>query len=383
MKQAERKTPEQLLDAIERQSRGHFKILIGAAPGVGKTYAMLREGNELLRKGADVVIGLIETHGRVETERQIGELPIIELSAIEYKGKVLYELNVAKILERRPQTVLIDELAHTNAPSSKHRKRYEDVLEILAAGIDVISAMNIQHLESLHDMVEQLTGVKVGERVPDRMLHVADEVQLIDTSPEKLRERLRAGLIYKQDKIEQSLNHFFRLGNLNALREVALREVADDVDDRLEHYKQENGIDGMKGANEKILVCVNYRKNAERLIRRGWRIANRLKCSLDVLNVPLVPISELDEQNRKKLSGLEQLCASLGADLHIRPIGGKRPADVITDFVRAHGITQIILGQSARSRFEEITKGSIINKIMKNTRYVDVLIVADGVEGRD
>lgn len=378
-----RRTPEEYLELIRREKQGSLKIFVGSAPGVGKTYAMLREGNEMCKKGIDIVIGLIETHGRESTKEQIGCLPVIPLKKVNYQGKVLEEMDVESILQRHPRFVIIDELAHTNVPGSKNAKRYEDVLEILAAGIHVITAMNIQHLESLNNTIEQLTGVKVRERVPDSILNRANEVQLIDTPPEMLRERLASGLIYKEEMIEQALKNFFRPGNLNALREIALREVADDVDDRLESYKLEKGIDGMKGANEKILVCVNYRPNAERLIRRGWRIANRLKCQLYILNIPSKPVQEMDEGTHKKLRMIEQLAKDLDAQFYIQALSGKKPAQVIIDFVKEKGITQIILGQSARSRFEEILKGSIMNKIMKETKYVDVLVVADEVDNRD
>ncbi|KEO81382.1 KdpD-like non-kinase potassium sensor [Tumebacillus flagellatus] len=378
-----RKNPEALLRQIKREHRGYFKIFIGAAPGVGKTYTMLRECNDLLQQGLDVVIGLIETHGRRGTEAQIGALPVLPMRQISYKGRAFAEMDLEGILQRRPAYVIIDELAHTNVPGSKNQKRYEDVLEILEAGIHVMSAMNIQHLESLNDTVEQLTGVKVRERVPDWILTEANEVQLIDTPPEKLRERLKQGLIYKPEKVEQSLKNFFRTGNLNALRELALRELADDVDERLEHYKWEHGIEGMVGASEKILVCVHYGQNAERLIRRGWRIASRLKCELYILNVPTKPVHEFDEATRKKLREIEQLAKDLGAEFHIEALGGRKPADAIIQFVERTGITQIVLGQSARSRWEEIVKGSIINKILSETRFVDVLIVADGVDHRE
>lgn len=381
---ARQRTPEDYLEMIRREKEAYLKLFVGAAPGVGKTYAMLREANEMYKKGIDIVIGLIETHGREETRLQMGDLPVIPMRQIQYQGKVLEEMDVEAILHRRSKYVVVDELAHTNVPGSKHKKRYEDVLEILDAGINVISAMNIQHLESLNNTIEQLTGVKVRERVPDLILNRANEIQLIDTPPEKLQERLRAGLIYKPEKIEQSLKNFFRLGNLNALREISLREVADDVDDRLETYKQEQGItDGMKGANERILVCVNYRPNAERLIRRGWRIASRLKCQLYILNIPDKPVQDLDDATYKKLRMIEQIAKDLGAQFHIRALNGKKPAQVIVDFVKEKGITQLILGQSARSRWEEITKGSILNKIMKDTRYVDILVVADQGDKRE
>ncbi|MFT9850111.1 universal stress protein [Aneurinibacillus sp. REN35] len=381
--EGKKKTPEDFLQMIEKEQHGYLKIFIGAAPGVGKTYMMLKEGNEMLEKGIDIVIGLIETHGRVETATQIGKLPIFPLKKVVYKEKEFEEMDLEGLLARRPSYVIVDELAHTNVPGSTHKKRYEDVMALVRAGINVITAMNIQHLESLNDTVEQLTGIKVRERVPDWMLDKANEIQLIDTSPEKLRERLTSGLIYKPEKIEQSLNNFFRPGNLNALREIALREVADDVDERLESYKQEKGIDGMKGANEKILVCVNYRPNAERLIRRGWRIASRLKCQLYILNIPLVPVQKMDTCTRKQMRVLEDIAKDLHAEFHIRASAGRKPEQIIIDFTNEKGITQIVLGQSARSRWEEITKGSIVNRIMKYTRHVDILIVADGVDHRE
>ncbi|SDH10499.1 two-component system, OmpR family, sensor histidine kinase KdpD [Aneurinibacillus thermoaerophilus] len=378
-----RETPEELLKRIEKESRGYLKIFIGAAPGVGKTYMMLREGNELLKKGVDIIIGIIETHGRAATAAQIENLPIFPLKKVDYKNKQLKEFDLEGILERKPQYVIVDELAHTNVPGSKNQKRYEDVMELVKAGINVMTAVNIQHLESLNDTVEQLTGIKVRERIPDWMLNEANEIQLIDTPPETLCERLKAGLIYQPEKIEQSLKNFFRIGNLNALREIALREVADDVDERLESYKLEKGINGMKGANEKILVCVNYRPNAERLIRRGWRIASRLKCQLYILNIPLVPVHKMDGATRKQHRLLEKLAKDLDAEFHIRAPGGRKPEQLIIEFVEEKGITQVVLGQSARSRWEEIIKGSIVTKIMKGTKHVDILIVADGVDHRE
>lgn len=375
-----RKSPEEILAEIEKSERGYFKLFIGAAPGVGKTYMMLREANDMLSEGIDIVVGIVETHGRRQTAEQIGALPVLPLKEIQYKGRIFKELDVEGIIKRRPQFVIVDELAHTNVPGSKNKKRYEDVMEILDAGISVLSTMNIQHLESLHDTVQELTGVKVRERVPDWILDEANEIQLVDIPPEKLIERLKAGHIYKKEKVEQALQNFFRPGNLNALRELALRELADDVDERLEHYKEEVGLEEMIGANQKILVLVHYGKNAERLIRRGWRIAQRLKTDLYILNVPSKPVDALSEEERKKLREIEALARALEAKFYVRAKGGRRAVDVMIDFIKEHGITQVVIGESARSRWQEIIRGSIANRIMEKTKYVDVLIVADGVE---
>ncbi|MBE3596003.1 MAG: universal stress protein [Hydrogenibacillus sp.] len=379
-REPKRKSPEQILAEIEQSNRGYFKLFIGAAPGVGKTYMMLREANDMLNDGIDVVVGVVETHGRKATEEQIGALPVLPLKKIEYRGRVFTELDVEGVIKRRPQFVIVDELAHTNVPGSKNKKRYEDVMEILSAGISVLSTMNIQHLESLHDTVEDLTGVKVRERVPDWILDEANEIQLVDIPPEKLIERLKAGKIYKPEKVEQALQNFFRPGNLIALRELALRELADDVDERLEELREEEGLEEMAGASPKILVLVHYGNNAERLIRRGWRIAQRMKADLYILNVPTKPVEQLDAEDKKKLREIEALAKSFEAKFYVRATGGRKVVDVIVDFIKEHGITQVILGQSARSRLQEILRGSIANRIMERTKFVDVLIVGDGSE---
>lgn len=276
----QRRTPEEYLEYIRQQNRGKLKLYVGAAPGVGKSYKMLYDAREMKKDGMDIVIGLIETHGRKETEDAIADLEKIPLKEIEYKGKVFYELDVEGIIKRAPQVVVVDELAHSNIPSSKNKKRYMDVQELLEAGISVLSAFNIQHLESVHDIVAQITNVKVRERIPDFILQKANEIQLVDATPEVLRKRLIDGKIYKEEKIQQSLQNFFTLNNLGALRELSLREVADDMDEKI----SQTVIEPI-GVKEKILVCVQYSSTAEKLIRRGWRMADRLNAELYVLNV--------------------------------------------------------------------------------------------------
>lgn len=368
----QRRTPEEYLEYIRQQNRGKLKLYVGAAPGVGKSYKMLFDAREMRKEGIDVVIGLIETHGRKETEEAIAELEAVPLKEIHYKGKVFPELNVEAIIKRAPQVVIVDELAHTNIPSSKHKKRYQDVEELLDAGIDVLSAFNIQHLESVHDIVEQITGVKVRERVPDFILQKANEIQLVDVTPEVLRKRLMDGKIYKEEKIGRSLNHFFTLNNLGALRELSLREVADDMDEKISQFTEEP-----IGVKEKILVCVQYSSTAEKLIRRGWRMANRLNAELYVLNVEREKIESIAEAKKQVIEEWKTLTNQFEATFLLEEAKGSKPADVIIKVAKERQVTQVLLGQSARTRWEEIRKGSIVNEIMRQTKNIDIHIVAD------
>lgn len=372
-----RKTPEELLAEIEQLKRGSWTIYIGSAPGVGKTYRMLQEAHDVKREGVDVVIGLVETHNRKETAALIRGLEVIPKRKIEYKGKTLEEMDAAAIIERKPDLVIIDELAHTNIPGSKNEKRYMDVEDILREGVNVLSAVNIQHIESVHDIVQQVTGVKVRERIPDRILDLANEVILIDVTPETLQKRLREGKIYEQHNIQQALTHFFTKNNLAALRELALREVADDVDDRIERLNRQNGYSRPRGTNEKILVCVQHGKNAEKLIRRGWRIANRLKAELFVLHVSRKAKDQMTANERHKIQQWERLCGQFGAGFIFLPSNDRRISEAITGVAKQNNITQIVLGQSARSRWEEIWKGSIVNSMMRHTDGIDIHIVSD------
>ncbi|MCF7617568.1 KdpD-like non-kinase potassium sensor [Bacillus sonorensis] len=372
-----RKTPEELLAEIEQLKRGSWTIYIGSAPGVGKTYRMLQEAHDVKREGIDVVIGLVETHNRKETAALIRGLEVIPKRKIEYKGKTLEEMDAAAIIERKPDLVIIDELAHTNIPGSKNEKRYMDVEDILREGVNVLSAVNIQHIESVHDIVQQVTGVKVRERIPDRILDLANEVILIDVTPETLQKRLREGKIYEQHNIQQALTHFFTKNNLAALRELALREVADDVDDRIERLNRQNGYSRPRGTNEKILVCVQHGKNAEKLIRRGWRIANRLKAELFVLHVSRKAKDQMTANERHKIQQWERLCGQFGAGFIFLPSNDRRISEAITGVAKQNNITQIVLGQSARSRWEEIWKGSIVNSMMRHTDGIDIHIVSD------
>lgn len=361
---------------IERIRRGKCKVYIGAAPGVGKTYTMLREGNDLLRKGIDVVIGLLETHGREETIAQVGELQTIPRLETVYMETRLDEMDTAAIIKRNPEVVLIDELAHTNVPGSVHKKRYEDVLEILNAGISVISTMNVQHMESLNDAVEQITGIRVRETVPDSVLHLADEVQLIDVAPDALRQRMEEGKIYHRSKIDQALGNFFKLGNLIALREFALREIADDVDERLESWDRRDSLRGPWRRDEAIFVAVTTSANAERLIRRGFRIANRLKATWFVSYVH--EGSTIPEPLAKRLEKLSELTTKLSGTFVLQQAGHRRQvASLLIDKADEFAATQMIIGQSARGIRSNLWRGSVVNRILRYARHMDVLVVTD------
>ncbi|MFP7253766.1 KdpD-like non-kinase potassium sensor [Terribacillus goriensis] len=358
------------LAAASIQGRGRLKLYIGAAPGVGKTYKMLTDAQQMKKEGIAVAIGVIETHGRPETSAQLGDLEQVPLLEIHYKDRPFFELNVEGILEHAPKVVLVDELAHTNIPGSKNAKRYQDVMELLDAGIDVLAAVNIQHLESVHDIVQTITGVRVNERVPDLFVQQADEIQLIDATPETLQKRLREGKIYPAHRIQKSLQNYFQLTNLAALRELALREIADEVDEKLE---RQNGADyrGPLGVHEKILICVQHVDTAERLIRRGYRMANRLNAELFILHVTRDAVAE-----KEKVDYIRQLCSTFDAHFLLHT-SSKRAANAIVSEAKKYFITQILLGQSARTRWEEVWKGSIVNTIMRQTCNIDIHIVAD------
>ncbi|EJY56813.1 Osmosensitive K channel His kinase sensor [Alicyclobacillus hesperidum URH17-3-68] len=350
----------------ERKLPGKLIILVGAAPGVGKTYRMLRDAHDWRARGVDVVIGHIETHGRKETEEQIGDLERIPKRLIEYSGRVYEEPDLASILARRPQIVLMDELAHTNAPGSVFKKRYQDILYLLENGIDVATAVNVQHIESLKDRIEHITGVTVRERVPDWFVKLASELKLIDISPETLIERLQEGKIYPSDKVERALNHFFQPAHLAALREIALREVADVVDGPLTSPPQADP--------ERILVCVNYRPHSEALVRRGWRIADRLQAQLYVLTVQTeFPLSS---QNERDFAAVRELAEQFGATFLIRPALNKSVGQVIVETATSERISQIVMGQSINRGGGLLFTHRPIAYVLNRAAFVDLHIVA-------
>lgn len=356
--------------------RGRFKIYIGAAPGVGKTYTMLREAHDLKARHIDVVGGIIETHHRQGTEEKIGDLTIIPQKKIHFRGGVFEEMDMSAILARNPEVILVDELAHSNMEGCTHRKRYEDVEELLSAGISVISTLNIQHIESLNDTVFELTGVKVRETVPDSILRMAQEVVLIDVPPETLQQRMREGKIYSIDKVEQALSHFFKQGNLIALREMALREVADHIDDRLEANDDRSALRGPWRRMEVIYVCVNTKSKAERLIRRGFRTAQRLKATMYVTFVQeqLMILAE----DKARLTQLEELTNRLGGTFVRLQV--QQPRDLVR--LLAHDmeqklVTQVFLGHSSRTKYEIIQRGYFLQNLLRSIRTMDVVVIAD------
>ncbi|MFD0673791.1 histidine kinase [Cohnella sp. GCM10027633] len=373
-----RLSAEEIERKIERIRRGKFKVYIGAAPGVGKTYRMLREGNDLLKKRIDVVIGLLETHGRQETLAQVGELYTVPREIIDYKGAKLEEMDAAAIIARNPEVVLIDELAHTNVPGSANKKRYEDVVKILEAGISVISTMNVQHLESLNDAVEQISGVRVRETVPDRVLHLADEVELIDVAPGALQQRLREGKVYAMDKVAQSLNNFFKTGNLIALRELALREIADDVDERLEAWERGGSLRG-PWRRESIFVCVAAGGNAGRLIRRGFRIAHRLKAEWHAMYVH-VGDGPLGVDAAASVEAARQLAERLGGTFEIGRARSKHQVpEALLAKTEEYRSTQVVMGQPARGWgvLKALFGRSVVDAILRRGRHMDALVVAN------
>jgi Osmosensitive K+ channel histidine kinase len=370
-----RLTPEEALNICRQQDRGTLKIFLGYAPGVGKTFAMLNEANRRRKYGKDIVIGYVENHGREETDTQIGDLEVLPRKKIVYNDTELTELDADAVLKRHPETVLIDELAHTNVPGSKNKKRYEDVLEILGQGISVISTLNIQHLESLNDVVFQITGIRVNETLPDWILQQADEVVVVDLTPDALQNRLRRGNVYNLDKVPQALRNFFRKGNLNALRELVLRQAAEDVDEALDAYMKREGIKDNWHTVERLMVCVSSSPNAKKLIRRGARIANRYKCEWHVVSVNSTRLffRRDAEEDKKMLRSHMQLAKQLGAEM--AELTGRSVSETLAAFANQKHITQIVMGQSSRTKVETFFRGSTINKLIKMVRNVEIHLI--------
>jgi two-component system, OmpR family, sensor histidine kinase KdpD len=359
----QRPTADALLARIKEQDRARLRIYIGAAPGVGKTYEMLQEAHALRARGLDVVVGFVETYGRRETEAQLKDLEVVPRRAIEYRGVTMEEMDVDAILTRKPQACVVDELAHTNVPGSRHGKRYEDVLEILDAGIHVMTAVNIQHLETLNDAVARATGVRVRETVPDTFLDRADEVINVDVTVEELRNRLREGKIYRPEKVEQALSNFFRKGNLSTLRELALRAVADEVGEKAASYRAREGLEPAL-IPERVMVCMSSNALAPRVIRTGARIAGRLGSRWYAVYVE-TPHERADRINPRDADALQQnirLAETLGATV-VR-VKAAKPADGLIAFAQREGVTHVIFGQSARTRWELLVRGSTLDKFL-------------------
>ncbi len=359
----QRPSADALLARLKEKDRARLRIYVGAAPGVGKTYAMLRESHALRATGIDVVVGFVETYDRRDTQAQLEDLEVIPRRKVEYRGTTLEDMDVDAIVRRRPTVCVVDELAHTNVPGSRHAKRYEDVLEILSAGIHVMTAVNIQHLETLNDAVAKATGVRVRETVPDTFFDRADEVINVDVTVEELRNRLREGKIYRPEKVEQALTNFFRKGNLSTLRELALRAVADEVGEKAASYRAREGLEPAL-IPERVMVCMSSNALAPRVIRTGARIAGRLgsKWYAVYVETPREKPGRIDPADSDALQQNIRLAESLGATV-VR-VRAARAAEGLIAFAQREGVTHVIFGQSARSRLELVWRGSTLDKFL-------------------
>lgn len=367
-----RPSPEHFLTLIRQTQRGRLKIYLGFAAGVGKTYEMLQEGHRLKRLGLDVVIGTVETHGREETALQIGNLEQVARRRIEYRGVVLEELDIDALLARHPGVALVDELAHTNAPGSRNNKRYQDIEELLRAGVNVISTLNIQHLESLYDLVEKATGVKVKERIPDYVLSMADQLVNVDISAEDLRERLQAGKVYPKERIETALQNFFTQANLTQLREFALEELAHRLDRR---RTDATGAEA-KGSTDRVVVCVSSRSpDAQRLLRKGARLADRLKAPWYALYIqtPREEVDRIEAATQRLIANTMALTQQMGGT----PMTFKG-TDIVTTiaaFVKEYGITHIVMGRSRQPWYRRLFHQSVLERLLHTLPEADVHIV--------
>jgi two-component system, OmpR family, sensor histidine kinase KdpD len=371
-----RPSPDALLKAAEREGRGKLKIFLGAAPGVGKTYEMLSAARKRRQEGVDVVVGVVETHGRAETEAQLAGLDVVPRRRVAYKGRTLEEMDLDAVLKRRPTLVLVDELAHTNAEGSRHPKRYLDVEELLAAGIDVYSTMNVQHVESLNDVVARITRIRVRETVPDRIVDAADEVELVDLTPADLMERLREGKVYVREQAQRALRHYFSPGNLTALRELALRRTAIRVDEQMRSYMREHAITGPWAAGERVIVCLDPSPAAANAVRAAKRTADGLEAELIALYVETDRHATLSEAEHGHLAETMRLAAELGAEVVTVP--GRSVVEEILAFARTRNATRVVVGKSQRSRWFELTHGSVVDELVRSGSGLAIEVAPSG-----
>ncbi|AWM03099.1 sensor histidine kinase [Bradyrhizobium amphicarpaeae] len=373
----QRPSPEALLEAARREegASGKLKIFVGAAPGVGKTYEMLQSAHARRKSGIDVVVGFVETHGRAETEALVRGLEVIPRKRLDYRGQIVEEMDLDAVIARRPQIALVDELAHTNAAGSRHPKRYLDVEELLSHGIDVYTAVNIQHIESLNDVVAQITHVRVRETVPDSVFDRADAIELIDLTPDDLIQRLKEGKVYVSRQAERALEHYFSPGNLTALRELALRRTAERVDEQLLTHMQANAIAGPWAAGERILVCVSEDPRAASLVRYTKRLADRLHAPFTAVSIETRRSLQLSDEQRDRLADTLRLAESLGGEALTIPAVGRRIADDVINFAQGNNVTQIVIGKSTRSRWFEMTRGSVVHDLVRRAGNISVHVI--------
>lgn len=357
----------------QRSQRGRLKVFLGAAPGVGKTYAMLQAARARRRENVDLVVGIVETHGRAETQMLLEGLEVIPRKCIEYHGARLNEMDIDTILSRRPQLVLVDELAHTNAPGSRHPKRYLDAQELLTAGIDVYTTVNVQHLESLNDTIACITGVQVRETLPDRVLEEADEIQLIDLPPEELIQRLKDGKVYIPEQATRAIDNYFRPGNLNALRELALRRTADRVDVQMQDWMKAQAIDGPWAAKDRIMVCVSTSPTSARLVRAAKRRADRRNAEWLAVFVETPAYQRASESDHDRVAKTLRMAEQLGGQAVSLP--GSQAAEDLIRYARSRNITEIIIGKSGRSWWQEIWRGALVNDLIRLSGPIDVYVI--------
>lgn len=376
----ERPTAEKMLEKVRRQAGagacGRLRILLGMAPGVGKTFRMLEEGRRRKARGTDVVIGFVESYGRPETVKAIGDLEIVPRKLIEYKGATLEEMDTEAVLRRHPAVALVDELAHTDAPGSKNQKRWQDVEELLDSGITVISTLNVQHLESVADIVERITGAPVRERIPDRIVDQADEVELVDMSPHGLRRRIEHGNVYPPERAEQALHQFFREGNLTALRELALRKVSTAVEEDLADYMRGHHIQAVWPAAEKVMVAASADPSAQHLVRRAWLMANRLQAELLAVFVETPRWAYASPEEKRLLEENLRLAEDLGASV-IR-VSGSNVASELARVAHEQNVANLFIGHPRHGRLYELFRGTTVSRLLRLAPDIDVHVVAAG-----
>lgn len=372
MSERDRPSPEAFLRQAAQEGRGKLKIFLGAAPGVGKTFEMLSEGAARHRAGTDVVVGVVETHGRAETQALTRDLEILPRRSIDYQGRTLEEMDLDALLERRPQLALVDELAHTNAPGSRHPKRYQDVEELLAAGIDVYSTINIQHIESLNDVVASFTRVRVRETVPDSVLEQA-EIEVVDIPPDELIERLKEGKVYLPHEATRALNHFFSKSNLSALRELALRRAAQAVDAQILEHVRSNALGGTWAGSERIVVALSELPGADGLVRAAKRLADALHAPWTAVHIETARSRQFNEEDHKRLAAVLALATQLGAQVATLPAASV--TEGLKSFIVDARATQLIVGKSSRSRFFELRHGSVVDQLVRQTQGIAVHVL--------
>jgi two-component system sensor histidine kinase KdpD len=377
-----RPDPDKLLAQVQaeeqEQKRGHLKIFLGYAAGVGKTFAMLEAAHQRKTEGVDVVVGYVETHQRVETEALVSGLEVIPRQQVTYRGVQLPEMDIDAVLKRRPQLVLVDELPHSNVPGSRHAKRYQDVEELLEAGINVYSTLNIQHIESLNDVVAQITGTKVRETIPDRVIDEVTDIELVDLPPEELIKRLRDGKVYVPDQAQRAIQKFFRKGNLTALRELTMRRAAERVDDQMRAYMRTRAIPGPWPAGERLLVCISPGALGERLIRTARRLADELSAEWSAIYVETPDQAGISQEQRDQVARSLRLAEELGAKSVSLP--GQSVAETIIDYARRHNVTKVIAGKPIHSRWIELLRGSMVDRLIRLSGTIDVYVLSSEAE---